>query len=41
MKFKIILSILFLVLISCKNETSSEKERKLLEKELELTKREI
>ena len=41
MKFKIILSILFLVLISCKNETSSEKERKLLEKELELTKREL
>ncbi len=38
MKFKIILSILFLTLISCKNESSSENEKKLLEKELELTK---
>jgi hypothetical protein len=41
MKFKIILSILFLILISCKNETTSQKEKELLEKELELTKREL
>ena len=43
MKINLILTILFLSLISCnsKTEANSENEKKLLEKELELTKREL
>jgi len=43
MKLNLILSILFLTLISCNNKTEKtfENEKKLLEKELELTKREL
>jgi len=43
MKLNLILSILFLTLISCNNKTEKtlENEKKILEKELELTKREL
>ena len=43
MKFTLILSILFLTLISCnnKNEALAAKETELLEKELDITKREL
>ena len=43
MKLNLILTILFLTLVSCNNKTEKtfENEKKLLEKELELTKREL